>query len=86
MHEFSLLADLLRKIEDIRQREKAEKVISVSVKLGALSHISAEHFREHFEHAVQAGPIAGAELIVTVDSDEMADDAQDIRLMSLDVQ
>lgn len=86
MHEFSLLADLLRKIEEVRQKEGAEKVVSVTVKLGALAHISADHFREHFEHAVQDGPIAGAKLMVTEDHDEMAPDAQDIRLLSLEVR
>ncbi|PIQ25484.1 hydrogenase nickel incorporation protein HypA [bacterium (Candidatus Blackallbacteria) CG17_big_fil_post_rev_8_21_14_2_50_48_46] len=86
MHEFSLLADLLRKIETVRQEEQAEKIVSLTVKLGALSHISACHFREHFEHAIQGTPLAGAELEIEVATDEMAPDAQDIRLLSVEVE
>ena len=51
MHEFSLMADLLRKIEQLAKDADADKVTAVKVKLGALSHITPDHFREHFEEA-----------------------------------
>ena len=53
MHEFSLLADLMKKIDEVAKKENAEKVVSLKVWIGALAHISADHFREHFEHAAK---------------------------------
>ncbi|MBT9544063.1 MAG: hydrogenase maturation nickel metallochaperone HypA [Candidatus Sericytochromatia bacterium] len=86
MHEFSLLANLLRKIEDTAQRENASRVVSVSVKIGALAHISGSHFREHFEHAVRGTRCEGAELIIEEDSDPNAPDAQSILLIRIEVE
>ena len=51
MHEFSLIKDLIHKITKIAHEQHASKVLSVTVKIGALSHISPDHFREHFIHA-----------------------------------
>lgn len=86
MHEFSLLANLLRKIEDTAQRENAQKVVKVSVKIGALAHISGSHFREHFEHAVRGTISEGAQLEITEDSDPHAPDAQSILLLEIEVE
>jgi len=85
MHEFSLLASLLKKIEQIRQAEQAESVTRVAVQIGPLAHISAAHFREHFDHAVQNTPLAGAQLEITLSTDPEAPDAQDILLLQIDV-
>lgn len=86
MHEFSLLANLFKKIEAIRAAENASKVVKVSVKIGALAHISGDHFREHFEHASQNTSFADAELEIEVSQDENAPDAQDIVLKSIEVE
>ena len=48
MHEMSLISDLLKKIEELAKKQDSKKVIGVDVKLGALSHISGDHFKEHF--------------------------------------
>lgn len=86
MHEFSLLADLIKKINQILDAEKAERVLRVSVKIGALAHISGQHFREHFEHAVIGTPLAGATLMIEESTDEMDPDAQSIVLKSVEVR
>jgi hydrogenase nickel incorporation protein HypA/HybF len=86
MHEASLASDLLRRIEEIAAAEKAVHVAAVSVWLGALSHMSASHFAEHFERAA-AGTIAkGAELQVTVSDDVGHARAQDIVLESVELE
>lgn len=85
MHEFSLLADLIKKINQILAAEKADRVLRVSVKIGALAHISGEHFQEHFEHAVCGTPLAGAVLMIEESADEMDPDAQSIVLKSVEV-
>lgn len=62
MHEMSLIADLLRKITTEVQRAGARRACRVRVRLGALAHISPEHFREHFEQGTQETVAAGAAL------------------------
>ena len=85
MHEFSLIADLLKKIESIAQENNAAKVTGVKVKLGALSHISAAHFREHFVQGTNRTIAEGADLEVEVSEDLNDPHAQDILLLSVDV-
>jgi len=57
MHEFSLINDLMRKIDAIAREQGARRVVGVKVRVGALSHFSPDHFREHFE-AAAIGTIA----------------------------
>jgi hydrogenase nickel incorporation protein HypA/HybF len=85
MHEFSLMADLLRKIEQVAADNGASRVVKVRVWLGALSHITPEHFREHFEDGVRGTVADGAELEVETSDDESHPEAQQILLKSLDV-
>ncbi|WP_018881994.1 MULTISPECIES: hydrogenase maturation nickel metallochaperone HypA [unclassified Thioalkalivibrio] len=85
MHEFSLMADLMRKIEQVAADNKAERVTRVRVWLGALSHITPEHFREHFEDGTRGTLAEGAELEVETSDDETHPEAQQILLRSLDV-
>ncbi len=85
MHEFSLLADLMRKIDNIAREQKVDKVLVVKVKLGALSHISAEHFREHFVHSAKGTVAEGAQLDVEVLTDTEDPNAQEIILDSIEV-
>lgn len=86
MHEYSLMADLMRKIESIASQQQVKKVIGVKVKLGALSHISPDHFREHFTHASHQTVAEGAQLIVEVLPDINDPHAQDILLDSVEVE
>jgi len=77
---------LMRRIEDIALAERAVRVVSVSVWLGALSHMSAAHFADHFEEA-SAGTIAeGARLSATSSDDVHHANAQDILLESIEVE
>jgi hydrogenase nickel incorporation protein HypA/HybF len=76
----------MRKIESIAREQGARGVAGLKVKLGALSHISADHFREHFE-AVARGTIAeGARLDIETLTDERDPHAQDILLDSVEVE
>ena len=86
MHEFSLIADLMRKITAIARGEGASRIAAVKVKIGALAHISGEHFREHFEQAALGTPAEGARLEIDVSTDESDPCAQDISVQSLDVE
>ena len=85
MHEFSLINDLIRKITTIAREQHASKIISVTVKLGALSHISPYHFREHFIHA-SLGTIAdGAQLNIEVETDINDSQSQEVLIKNIEV-
>ena len=86
MHEAHLINDLIHRIEEVARTEKARRVTGVAVWLGALSHMSEEHFIEHFEQAA-AGTIAeGARLEITMSDDAQHAHAQDLRLESVEVE
>lgn len=85
MHEGTLMRDLMRKIESVAKVEGATRVTGVKVALGALSHMSEEHFREHFEASSQGTIAQGARLDVTVRTDTRDPEAQNILLESVDV-
>lgn len=86
MHEASLMTGLMRRIETIAAAEGATRVVRVAVRLGALSHMSPEHFLEHFAQA-SAGTLAEhARLDISVSEDTRDADAQDIVLESVEVE
>lgn len=81
----SLMNDLLKKIETIAQENKADKVMGVKVRLGALSHISAGHFREHFVEGTKGTLAEDAELEIEVSEDINDPHAQDILLINVNI-
>lgn len=85
MHEFSLIANLFHKIDELADREGAGKVVGVKVKLGALAHISPDHFRHHFEDGARGTRTEGARLEIRECEDVNDPNAQDILLESIDV-
>lgn len=86
MHEASLMADLMRRIDAVARTEQATRVVGVSVWLGALSHMTPGHFAEHFAQAA-AGTIAeGAALDATLSDDLDHANAQDVLLESVEVE
>jgi hydrogenase nickel incorporation protein HypA/HybF len=86
MHEFSLMKDLMQKITSLARENDARKVVRVRVRLGALCHISAQHFGEHFREAATGTVAEGARLDIVESRDEADPLAQDILLESVDVE
>jgi hydrogenase nickel incorporation protein HypA/HybF len=86
MHELSLLKGLMAKIKSIAEEHNTDKITGVKVRLGALAHISADHFREHFEEAVKGTVADGARLDVETMTDIHDPQAQDIILESVDLE
>ena len=84
MHETALVRDVVRRIEDLASVTGARRVTGAKVWLGALSHLSAEHFREHYAIEAQGSIAAGATLAIEVSDDLDHPDAQHIRLESVD--
>lgn len=85
MHEASLMKDLMRKIETVAREQNARKVVGLNIRLGALSHMSASHFREHFSVASQGTLAEGAELNIKVLTDTSDPQAQEILLESVEI-
>ena len=86
MHELSLLANLMGKIDAVARSRAAKRVTGVKIKLGALAHISGDHLREHFVHAARGTVAEGARLDVELSADLDDPHAQDILLDSLIVE
>lgn len=86
MHEQSLIINLIKKVESIARDNGANKITSIKIKLGALSHTSPAHFREHFE-PLSIGTVAdGARLDFIVSEDVNDPHAQDIMIDSIEVE
>lgn len=85
MHEQSLMNSLMRQIGTVAAKENATRVISVKVRLGALSHMSSDHFREHFDEAARGGIAEKANLEIELSSDESDPNAMEIMIESVEV-
>lgn len=86
MHEHSLIVNLINKVESIARDNGARKVTGIKIKLGALSHTSPEHFREHFEPLATGTVADGAKLDFIVSRDTDDPYAQDIMIDSIEVE
>ena len=86
MHEFSLINDLMWKIDAIAREQGARRVVGVKVRLGALSHISPDHFREHFGAAATGTIAEAARLDIETLREERDPHAQGILLDSVEVE
>jgi hydrogenase nickel incorporation protein HypA/HybF len=60
MHERALLADLVREITAVADREQAVRVTAVRVRVGPMSHMTPAHFVEHFVDATVGTVAEGA--------------------------
>ena len=85
MPETALVRDVVRRIEDLARATGAHRVTGARIWLGALSHLSAEHFREHFAIAAQESIAAGVTLVIEVSNDPNDPHAQNVRLVSVDL-
>ncbi len=86
MHERKLMEDLMRKIEAEAAAAGARRVTRIRVRLGALSHITEAHFREHFADASRGGVADGAEIEAELRTDPTEPEAQGVVLESIDVE
>ncbi|MDJ0921904.1 MAG: hydrogenase maturation nickel metallochaperone HypA [Henriciella sp.] len=85
MHEAGMINALIRKILDIAAAENSTDVQRVSVWLGAFSHMSPSHFKDHYDQASAGTIAAGAELDITCSDDTAHADAHHIVLKSVEV-
>lgn len=86
MHEQALMANLIRKVEEVGTASGAARITRVVVRLGALSHFTVDHFREHFVDAARDTLAEGAQVDARLDDDLTATHASDVVLESLDIE
>lgn len=86
MHEQALMKDLMRKIESEAQEEGGARVTRIRVRLGALSHFTVEHFREHFEDMSRGTLAEGAEVEAELRTDPTEPEAQGVVLESIELE
>jgi hydrogenase nickel incorporation protein HypA/HybF len=79
------MADLFKKIDDLAKAHNAKRVVCARIRLGALSHISAAHFREHFLEGSKGGVAEGARLEIEESQDAEDPNAQHILLREIEV-
>ena len=86
MHESGLTRALVAQIEDIARAQRAGKIRTIRVWLGALSHMTESHFLDHFR-IESAGSLAeGAQVEVELSADPYDPNAQGVLLRSIDVE
>ncbi len=85
MHEMSVMNALMNKICQLAQEQKARRVVRVRVVLGALSHMSKGHFKEHFEIASKGTLAEGAHIDAEESEDVTDPNALHVVLKSIDV-
>lgn len=86
MHERALMDDLVRKVLAVAEAEGASSVARIWVRLGALSHFTPPHFREHWADATRGTLAEGAEVEATMDEDLTGDEAPGVVLQSVEVR
>lgn len=86
MHEQALMKDVMREIEEVALAGGAVRVTRIGVRLGALSHFSPEHFREHFVDVSRDTIAEGAEVDAVVEQDIADPRAGDVVLERVEVE
>lgn len=85
MHEHSVIAGLIRKLQEIAESEGVDRIHSLTVRLGALCHLSPDHFREHFLHESRGTAAENASLLINVSDDISDANAQEVLLESIEL-
>jgi hydrogenase nickel incorporation protein HypA/HybF len=85
VHEKHLTEDLVRKLEALAVDEGGAHVTRIRVRLGALSHFTPDHFREHFEQAAAGTLAEGAEVQAELSTDPTAPGAQGVLLETVEL-
>ena len=86
MHEQAVMRDLVGRVVEVATAERATSVTRIEVRLGALSHFTPAHFREHFEAAAHGTPAAGAHVDAVLSDDAGDENAAGVVLESIELE
>lgn len=82
MHELSLVNNLLNRLDDIIRKNNAKRLVSVRIRVGALSHISPKHLKEH----LMLSDILKNAIVEVIQREDIDNNAQDIILESVELE
>lgn len=85
MHEMQTVRALHSRAVEAARVARASRVVTIHIRIGALSHLSPDHLRKHFMRLTETSILAGARLDIVVDTDPTADLSQEVELVSLEV-
>jgi hydrogenase nickel incorporation protein HypA/HybF len=80
------MRDVIEQVVRVAESEGAARVVRVSVRLGALSHFTPEHFEEHFAEASRGTVAEGAGVDASLDDDIRHPRASDVVLEQVEVE
>jgi hydrogenase nickel incorporation protein HypA/HybF len=86
MHEASLIRGLIRRVEAVVSEQGGGKVLGLTVRVGALSHLSPGHLREHFVQGARGTLAEGARLHIEVLTDVADPRACEVLLESVELE
>jgi hydrogenase nickel incorporation protein HypA/HybF len=70
MHEEALLRDLRRKLEEIGRDHPTDRIGRVTLRIGALSHLTEPILRTRWAETTSGTAAAGAELLIETSRDQ----------------
>jgi hydrogenase nickel incorporation protein HypA/HybF len=76
----------MHKLDEVVEQNSARRVRRVRIQLGALSHFTSEHFKEHFVLAARGTPAEGAVVDAVEMSDESDPNAFGVVLESVEIE
>ncbi|HTW52335.1 MAG TPA: hydrogenase maturation nickel metallochaperone HypA [Stellaceae bacterium] len=85
MHETAIVRDIVRRIAELAGATNARRVVRANIWLGAFSHLTADHFREHFAVEARGTVAETASLEIQISTDVTDPHAQQVRLDSLQI-
>jgi hydrogenase nickel incorporation protein HypA/HybF len=77
--------DLVGKVLSVAAAEHSTRVVRIRVSLGALSHFTPEHFREHWADASRGTIAEGAVVDAVLADDPWDSNAQGVLLESVEL-
>jgi hydrogenase nickel incorporation protein HypA/HybF len=80
------MRDVLARVEAVARAERASRVTRISVRLGALSHFTPEHFKQHFVDVARGSVAEGAAVDAEVVHDLTDPQAQGVVVTSVEVE
>ena len=86
MHERAVMRHLVDRIVAIEEGERVPRVTRISVRLGALSHFTPEHFRNHLADAAVGTVAEAAQVDAICDGNPTDARARDVVLENVEVE